>query len=346
MRLIILSVLCVVIFSMELDAQCFSSTGNPIGGNANMGAVNKNMLRVSAFYKHSYSGKYFYGDALAGDKGHVTAKDAVYNYTNMFLGYGITNKLTLEASTGYYINKTKNFPTEPVTGFGLSNAVLATKYNFFYDPVSRWEITGRLGGKFPLSTKEQKIYKSGSTVPEHPDVQPSLGNFGFNSTLYVIKEDAFRALRFFLISKYEHNFWSIDGYFENRQFNFGNALNTSVFVSKHIHMPPALSWLTENWTAILQVRHEHKWQNQKRPDNFLGYDDANEEIWEYGDWETVKNSGSDVVFIVPQINYTFVKKWNLSVMVDIPLYQYYQGIQLASDYAFSVNLTRDFDFNN
>jgi hypothetical protein len=101
-------------------------------------------------------------------------------------------------------------------------------------------------------------------------------------------------------------------------------------------MPPAFSWLSENWTAIAQIRHEHKFQNQKRSLNMMT--DGN---MEYGEWEYVKNSGSDVLFFCPQLNYTLAKKLNLSVQADIPLYQYYKGIQLASDFAFSINMTYD-----
>ena len=78
---------------------------------------------------------------------------------------------------------------------------------------------------------------------------------------------------------------------------------------------------------------------------FLGLDDNNEQIYEYDEWKKVKNSGSDVFFICPQINYTFAKKLNASIQADIPIYQHYKGIQLASNYAFSINLTYDLDFS-
>jgi len=171
-------------------------------------------------------------------------------------------------------------------------------------------------------------------------VQSCLGNYGLIAQAYFIKENAFHGLRYFYISMYEHNFPSQDGYFNLRQFNFGNSLVNAVFVTKHIHMPPALDFLTENWTAIIQIRHEHKWQNQKRPLNLMPSGE-----WEYGDWEHVKNSGSDVIFFCPQVNYTFFHKLNVSIQADIPLYQYYKGIQLASNYAFSINASYDLNFN-
>jgi hypothetical protein len=335
MKKILLFALVLFISVSGLYAQCFSSTGNPIGGNANMGVTNKNMLRLSGFYKHAYSGKYFHGDQLSVNEGHITADYAVYNYMALMASYGLTKRMSLELSSGYFLNKTKMFES-PMTGSGFSNLVVSSKYAFYKNPVKRIEITGSLGGKIPLKSEEEKLQSATIEIPKHPDVQSCLGNYGAIAQIYVIKENSFKGLRYFFISSYEHNFPSIDGYFDLRQFNFGNSLNTAVFVTKHLHMPPAFSWLSENWTAIAQIRHEHKFQNQKRSLNMMT--DGN---MEYGEWEYVKNSGSDVLFFCPQLNYTLAKKLNLSVQADIPLYQYYKGIQLASDFAFSINMTYD-----
>lgn len=337
-RILILSSLLIFI-SSGLFAQCFSSTGNPIGGTANMGVMEKNVLKFNTFYKHSYSGRYFLEDELFENSIHQTAEDAVYNYVSMMLAYGLTNKLSLEADGGYYINKTKNF-INPIRGYGFSNLVLSAKYNIYYNPVSRFEITTKAGVKLPLRKSEQIIRQGNLIISHHPDVQPSLGSMGFVTQLYLIKEYPFSALRLFALVNYEHNFITPEGFFDLKQYNFGNSLNTSFFVTKHLHMPPALAWLSENWTVILQVRHEHKWQNQLRSQINLGDNPV------YEEWETTKNSGSDVFFISPQINYTIASKLNISVMADFPLYQKYNGIQLATNYAFAVNISYDLNFNN
>ncbi|NLA23684.1 MAG: hypothetical protein GX879_01840 [Bacteroidales bacterium] len=334
-------IICVAIgFSIfEAKAQCFSSTGNPIGGTANMGIMNKNVLRFNTFYKNSYSGRYFLGDKLDTGHGHISADYAVYNYVATMLAFGLTDRFAIEADAGYFINKTKVFAS-PIRGNGFSNIVLAGKYNMYYNSAKRFEITGKLGGKIPLRSKEQIVRQGNAIVSNHPDVQPSLGNYGLVGQIYLIKETPFTGMRYFLMLNYEHNFQSKDGFFNMKHYKFGHSLNTSFFVSKHLHMPPALEWLTEHWTVILQVRHEHKWQNQLRSQLNPGADEAI-----YGDWEKTKNSGSDVFFISPQINYTIAEKWNLSLMADFPLYQRYNGIQLATDYAFSFNVSWDIDFN-
>lgn len=336
-RILILSSLLIFI-SYGLFAQCFSSTGNPIGGTANMGVMEKNVLKFNTFYKHSYSGRYFLEDELFENSLYQMA-DAVYNYASMMLAYGVTNKLTLEADGGYYINKIKNFIT-PSRGYGFSNIVLSAKYNIYYNPVNRFEISAKAGAKIPLRRKMQILAEGNFMADLHPDVQPSLGCMGFVTQLYIIKEYPFSALRLFALVNYEHNFITPEGFFDTKQYNFGNSLNTSFFVTKHLHMPPALAWLSENWTVILQVRHEHKWQNQMRSQINQGDNPV------YEEWETTRNSGSDVFFISPQINYTIASKLNISIMADFPLYQKYKGLQLATNYAFAVNISYDLNFNN
>jgi hypothetical protein len=41
---------------------------------------------------------------------------------------------------------------------------------------------------------------------------------------------------------------------------------------------------------------------------------------------------------VPQINYSIKKKYNISALYELPIYQNYYGIQLKDIYAFSINL--------
>lgn len=54
------------------------------------------------------------------------------------------------------------------------------------------------------------------------------------------------------------------------------------------------------------------------------------------------SSGSYLFFLSPQLNSYIREKWNVSVILDIPLYQYFHGTQLATRYGISVNLARDF----
>ncbi len=308
-------------------SQCFTSPGNPIGGNLNMGVVNKQSLRVASFYKHSTSSRYFFGDQLYTEEFGTTFDRALFDYIGGFLAYGVTEKFTLETEFGYFIDKIRFFPVKAnEIGNGFSNALITAKYKAISNPGKRFETTIGIGGKIPLRHDAQ--IKNG--VELATEAQSSGGAYGLVGKLYVIKEIPFQALRFFLITQFEHNFPSIPGFYEHKQYEFGNALTTSFFISKHLHFPPSLEWLSQNWTAILQIRNEIKGKNKYLSKDIPG-----------AQWKYVPNSGSVVFFMSPQLNYTLKELWNFSLTFDIPLYQYYQKKQMAIDYAFNINVTRD-----
>ena len=168
-----------------------------------------------------------------------------------------------------------------------------------------------MGAKIPLSL-DSKV-KDGITLPV--DVQPSTNALGSVLQVFMVKENSESGMRFFLVSRYEYNL-------PNRsRYQLGQAFLTSFFVSKHI--PD--HWLPGDWTTILQVRNETRTRNRR------------EEILE-------KSTGGSVILFSPQINYSIHEKWNISLAFDIPVYQYFNGIQLAYNYAFTINLSRDFNF--
>ena len=84
--------------------------------------------------------------------------------------------------------------------------------------------------------------------------------------------------------------------------------------------------LTTHWSLIIQVRDEWRESDQR-----------------FG--QSVPSSGGNIVFVAPQINYNVLQKWNISVLADIPIFRYYQGTQLSPKYAFSVLLSKEFDFS-
>jgi len=83
------------------------------------------------------------------------------------------------------------------------------------------------------------------------------------------------------------------------------------------------SWLKGDWTTILHIRNEIR--NKDKTVN---------------GWK--ESSGSTIFYFSPQINYTIREKWNISVLADLPVYQYFNGTQLATKYSISLNFARDF----
>jgi len=300
-----------VLIINTVKAQCFGSPGNPIAGSANLGVLLKKSYRAIAFYKHADLTGYKKGDVKTP---YQYVKNANYNYIGFNMGYGLSHKISLDADMGYYINKTQKYAIADFThnGYGLSNGSVGVKYNFYLDNVKKVEYTAGVNAKFPLALEPMET--DGVVLPI--DVQPSTGNFGLIAQSFFVKQFPEKSVRFIIINRYEKNFN------ENRQgYSFGDALSSSVFISKHLW----LSWtsLFKDVTAILQLRHEYRARNK----NF---------------GTQVVNSGSNIIFCSPQLNYNFNKIWNFSAIIDIPCYQYYNGLQLSNKLAFSFSVTKDF----
>jgi len=82
-------------------------------------------------------------------------------------------------------------------------------------------------------------------------------------------------------------------------------------------------WLKGDWTTILQIRNEIRFKNRRESD-------------------PVEASGGVIFFLSPQINYSIKETWNISVMGDLPVYQYLNGIQLGTKFGITFGLARDF----
>ena len=278
------------------------SPGNPVGGTANVGTLDARTFRMLAFLRHSYSDTYYQGSG----KAELQGTTAGYYYFGSVLAYGITRRLTAETELGLFLDKRKtNEGQAPERTSGLANGVFSLKYGVWKDALREWELSAGAGLRFPFS---KKLVLDKHDYPLSMDVQPTTGAFGFVGQVFLYKGFLPRGWRFFLLNRFEKNAGNKIGYC------FGDALTSAFFASRKINL---------HWTAILQLRNE--WR-------------------EIDTWEGVKlnSTGGDVVTLSPQINYNLAQKWNISLLVDMPLYRHYNLAQLGAKYAVAVNVVRDF----
>jgi len=297
------------IFIGKVEAQCLSSV-NPVGGTDNLLVLKKNAFRVISFYKNGRGSHYFEGSQRADF--NLISK-AHYNYFSTILGFGVTEKLTLEMESGYFINKTQKYDVGEgyrLTGSGFSNFIALAKQSLFTDPSKRFFLTAALGAKIPSTRNLQYV----NHVKLPVEVQPTLGSYGAVFSFSLVKEDSFHGLRYFLTSRAETHLPNKENY------QPGTVVFSSAYVSKHLMYP----WLKGDWTAIFQLKNEIR-----------TYDRMNKHRKE--------SSGSLLFFAVPQINYVLSKKWYLSAMVDIPVYQYFNGTQLGAGTGWTLVLSRVFE---
>jgi hypothetical protein len=277
------------------------SPGNPVGGTVNVGILQKNMLRAISFYRYSYSDSYFDG---SNPSDFSFLKHSSYHFAGSSIAFGITDRLNIEQETGYFIRKQQDYNLEPafsLHGYGFSNGITSLRLNLIKSTAKDIELTIGAGVKYPFSKQMLKI----NNVEMPRDLQPSTGAFGSVANLFLYKK--FKSgLRAFLIQRYEYNGTNL------RDYQTGQMLISSLFISKS---------LDNRWAGILQARHEFRARDIRKD-------------------KEISSSGGHLVFLSPQINYS-IKQWNISTLVDFPVFRKYNGVQFATNMAFALNLTRD-----
>jgi hypothetical protein len=231
-------------------------------------------------------------------------KNANSGYTGLQVAYGLTKRITIDLDGGYYLNRTQNFSffgdSYTLNGYGGSAITLSGRASVLKDTVNDVEVTLGVGLKMPWSRQPQIV--DGVELTE--DVQPCNGSYGLSLRAFIFKEFDKSGVRLFLM----HN--TTLSTINDRNYKEGNNYTTSLYASKTFF---------KNLTLIGQVRNEVR-------------------DYAFRDDKVVSSSGGFRFVFVPQINYSFKQKYNLSVLYELPFYQYYYGIQLHDQYAFSVNL--------
>jgi hypothetical protein len=319
-----LVVLIILLTNKTAFSQCGCPGGaptmslSPILGTTNIGTLEEESLRLTAFYRYNFADEYKYHDIKQSKNLDNNVKSFNSNFMGLLAGYGFTNRLTLELELGYFMNKTQEYLQDWYTmpkkeGSGFSHVGILGKYNVYYDSSAQFEFTAGLGGKAPLRTKAL-VDEQGIDLPQY--VQPSTGAFGLIVHFFLHKGFGESSFHLFLINRSEFNTTNKEDY------RYGNSYLTSLF---------ATTKLFENMTGIFEIRDEYR-QEDKVKDQFA-------------------NSGGNVIILSPQLNYN-LGDFNISALFDYPVYSYYNAYlklkpyiyQLAQKYSFAVNLSWQISF--
>lgn len=287
--------LCLTAGGGRAAAQC-CSPGNPTGGTANQGTMKKGTLRSILFFQHSESHRTFEGSKPAESN---LLRRADYNFAGLNLAFGATDRLTFEAESGYFFNRTirynENLPLNEERATGLSDVYLHTKFAVWKSLARQSEITLGLGAGLPSRRRE---ISDGFGFDKSRDVQPSTNAASAVAQLFLYRGFVERKLHFFLVNRATLPGKSWSGY------EYGRSLISTFFASRV---------LNPEWSAILQIRHE--WRGQDHQNGVL-----------------IANSGGRLLFACPQVNYRLRERWNLSLLADLPLWRRYENRQLGKAY--------------
>jgi hypothetical protein len=293
--------------SFQAQAQCCSS-GNPFISDAEQPALQSKVLTSSLTYRYSNSSQYYANDSPFND---LPFEQRSYsNYLEFQVGYGVTNWMTVMADLGYFINKTLTTSGEdPYRGYGLGDAELYLKFNAYTNPKARLSISPSFGIKFPIGVFDQEV----DNVQLPITVQPSSGSYKYTGNVFISKGISKKmAMAGFLSYEYSQLIES-----DNFYYKYGDQWIGAIYCNYHI-------W--KGLSLDLQLRNEYRAKSTRE----------NSEI--------VDASGYDVIFLTPQLTYGFKHNWYLSAYSDIPLYKYYNGVQMSFGYAVSLRVTKKVDF--
>ncbi|HWY37481.1 MAG TPA: hypothetical protein VNY73_02910 [Bacteroidia bacterium] len=303
----IFGIIFLVLGGVNAFAQCCTS-GCCAPGTANFGVLEKGDLMVFSFFKRNYSDKYFEGDKPVNFN-YLT--NDFSDYSGISLSYGITSKLTVQGSLGYFINKTENFNVpvlgqQQLTGSGLADAELYAKYNVFQSKNDVLSITLSAGAKMPTGPYNLKV----NDVQLTRDVQPGTGAYAGVFTFYaMLKPFKNKQQSIMFNSRTDYNGVNPQGYRYGTSNT--NTISTAIKLYKEI-------------SVIVMVRNENHDCDKVNGVNLF-------------------SSCSARLFFAPGISINMGHDLSFSAYGDLPIYQYYSGIQLASRYAYSFALVKVFE---
>ena len=281
-------------------AQCCAQ-GTAMGGAGNMGVLGRNEFQFVSFYRWSES-----VSQKTPNPYNITGAD--FNFVGTALSYGITNRLTAEAEVGYFINKSQHYTIGTtdylVRGFGFSNGYFTLKYGFKLGQSGTWDFVAGMGFKFPFTTDYQIV--DGVQIPL--DNQPSTCAFGVAPKILIFKKFKEQSLNLFLQHRTDINFPN------QYDYTYGHSFTTSLFAAKN------LNFISCNLLGVLQVRHDYRMMDKLS----TGAD--------------VTTTGSNTIFVAPQIGYTFFKKIFISAAYDFPVYQHFNTEKLKYKHALTFSL--------
>jgi hypothetical protein len=306
-RPILLSV-CFLICTHALTYGQCCSAGNPSSFSfADNNPLKAKSLFLSSSYKYGYSGKYFAGSEP--EEVSFTAP-ASYSFMDLKAAYGITKRFTIQASSGYFFSKEQQNP-DPYPadiGYGLGDAELNVRYRIYKSVSKHIELTASAGIRLPVGVFD--LEKDGVKLPI--TVQPSAGSLVYLGSFSAAKSFSNNKLKLFssLFAEFPQLIAS-----KNFYYHYGNLYNISFVAAYPVH---------KYFKPALQVQAELRERATREEE------------------QVVDASGYKVIILSPQLESDLGNNWSVSLYADLPVYRYFNGMQLASSFKTGISLSKRF----
>lgn len=315
----------IIILSGKIAAQgcCSGGSGSPIAGGASQGVLQDRQMEISANYQYLNSNKFMVQDrdtALLFD-------DSYSNYLYGRIAYGVTKDFTISVESGYFLNKTQIElnKEDTITSSGFGDLIIFPRYDILNrtSETKRTEITLGMGYKIPIGKYNDStvVYTNPYTGQQYyttspPTVQPTNGSQDFIFYGFVFRGYPQKEFRIFANALYIKKGWNPLGQ------KFGDYSSIGLFVSQTFF---------KKLGVTLQIKGEYvsKMKYDKNVDMLAYYN------------IDVLSTGSRKLFVVPQLNFTH-KDFTVYALSEIPLYQYMNGTQVASQNQLTVGVSYRF----
>ena len=315
-------------YSSNLFSQgcCSGGSGSPIAGGTSQGVLLDRQMEIATNYQYIGTNKFLY-------KNSDTAAQFDWFYSNYIytrLAYGVSKNLTMSIESGYFINKTQFGldGIDTISSSGIADLIIFPRYDVLNltEETKRTEITIGLGYKIPLGMHNDSTVSyvnpyngniSYTTSP--PIVQATTGSQDVIFYAFFYRGYPLKKFRIFANALYVKKGWNSLGE------KFGDYASIGIFVGKTIFEKLGL-------TAQIKAEWIDKMQSDKNVDLMAFYN------------VDINSSGSKKILFVPQISYS-IKKFTVYALSEIPIYQYVNNIQVASQYQLTVGLSYRFMTN-
>ena len=302
---------------------CSGGSGSPIAGGTSQGVLLDRQMEIATNYQYIGTNNFKYKNADTASQ--FDWFNSNYIYTR--LAYGVSKNLTMSVESGYFINKTQRGLNgiDTVKSSGIADLILFPRYDVLNltEETKRTEITIGLGYKIPLGTYNDStvVYTNPNTGKKYyttspPIVQATNGSQDVIFYAFFFRGYPLKKFRIFANTLYVKKGWNALGE------KFGDYASIGIFAGKTFLKKLGV-------TAQIKGEWVGKMKSDKGVDLLALYN------------VDINSTGSKKILFVPQISYSF-KKITVYALSEIPIYQYVNSIQVASQYQCTIGLSYRF----
>ena len=319
----------ILFFANKVFSQgcCSGGSGSPIAGGVSAGVLLDRQMEIASNFQYINSNRF-----LTKDKDTTRLFDH-YNskYIYSKIAYGITKDFTLSVEAGYFLNKTQigldtiNTTLDTIRSSGIADLILFPRYDVLNrtDEKKRVELTIGLGYKIPLGKHNDSIltwFDSTKMIAHYttmpPLVQPTNGSQDFIFYAFFFRGFPLHNFRLFANTLY------IKKGYNSLGEKFGDYASLGIYAGKTFFKKLGV-------TLMVKGEHIGKLKPAKNVDLLASYN------------VDTSFTGSKKIIFCPQVSFSY-KSFTVFALTEIPLYEYVNGTQLASQTQFTVGMSYRF----